>query len=319
MSKQWSCASLQAGYQVVMGEESEAELARQEAVLMKQIEADEEALTIPATVEELQQNLQTLNPPPDGPEPAAESTISELLREAARARILRMIAPKKKRTDLNVPDYVREQWQTGTKAKQEMEDLLLEQNGDKEKFLSELLLIVKKIKKFVLKQDQGWYSEAEMKSELGWQRIAGAKKVCEADLALHRRNQYDGQWEYYVTVRETAVHKQTHEITEEQRQAQKAAKPLEFKPDEFADLDKALARGSQPADLRDNYKKDGEKSIDELEQHVEKLQAEHSKLTDQMAKGEAEGFNTTTSRATASELQVPEPLSEGLHGCCQHL
>ena len=38
MSKQWSCASLQAGYQVVMGEESEAELARQEAVLMKQIE-----------------------------------------------------------------------------------------------------------------------------------------------------------------------------------------------------------------------------------------------------------------------------------------
>ena len=57
----------------------------------------------------------------------------ELLREAARARILRMIAPKKKRTDLNVPDYVREQWQTGTKAKQEMEDLLLEQNGDKDR------------------------------------------------------------------------------------------------------------------------------------------------------------------------------------------
>lgn len=37
-----------------------------------------------------------------------------------------------------------------------------------EKFLSELLLIVKKVKKFVVKQDQGWYTESEMKTELGW-------------------------------------------------------------------------------------------------------------------------------------------------------
>ena len=40
---------------------------------------------------------------------------------------------------------------------------------------------------------------------------------------LGRRNQYDGQWEYYVTVRETAVHSQTHEVTEEQKQAQKVS------------------------------------------------------------------------------------------------
>ena len=37
MSKQWSCASLQAGYQAVMGE-SDAELALQEEMLKKQIE-----------------------------------------------------------------------------------------------------------------------------------------------------------------------------------------------------------------------------------------------------------------------------------------
>ena len=37
-----------------------------------------------------------------------------------------------------------------------------------EKFLSELLLIVKKVKKFVVKKDQGWYSDAEMKTDLGW-------------------------------------------------------------------------------------------------------------------------------------------------------
>ena len=34
--------------------------------------------------------------------------------------------------------------------------------------MSELLLIVKKVKKFVVKKDQGWYSDAEMKTDLGW-------------------------------------------------------------------------------------------------------------------------------------------------------
>ena len=67
------------------------------------------------------------------------------------------------------------------------------------------------------------------------------------------------------------MHTQSHEISEEQRQASKvflaqllscpvvsvrnhsvydakATKPLEFKPDEFQDLDKAMARGSQAND-----------------------------------------------------------------------
>ncbi|CAE7588691.1 unnamed protein product [Symbiodinium sp. CCMP2592] len=335
MSKQWSCASLQAGYEAVMGD-SDADLAHQEEMLKKQIEemerlalmpmlASSTLAPVPEQADELRENLNTVNfpAPPAAVQPAeVPPEVQELLREAARARILRMIAPKKKRTDLSVPEYVREQWHRGTKAKSEMEELLLEHNGDKdrgsgvvktyvvclvscitysvveEKFLSELLLIVKKIKKFVVKKDQGWYTEPEMKADLG------AKKICEADPALHRRNQYDGQWEYYVTVRETAVHSQTHEITEEQRQSGKAAKPLEFKPDEFADLEKAAARGSQPSDLRANYSQDCQKSADGLEEHVLKLEAEHGKLTDQMAKGEADGFNTTSSSATASELQV---------------
>ncbi|OLQ08536.1 hypothetical protein AK812_SmicGene7937 [Symbiodinium microadriaticum] len=198
------------GYQAVMGE-SDADLALQEQMLMKQIEANEEAPTVPA--EELKENLkdhteeaeQAISEPP-AKKVKKEKTRRELLRDAARARILRMIA--------------------------EMEDLLLEHNGDKEVFLSELLLIVKKLKKFVVKKDQGWYTEAEMKADLKW------------------RNQYDGQWEYYVTVR--------------------ATKPLEFKPDEFQDLDKAMARGSQAndavgqsvlEDLQQNYTKDSQKYL----------------------------------------------------------
>ncbi|CAE7259502.1 unnamed protein product [Symbiodinium sp. CCMP2592] len=279
-----------------------------------------------------------------------------------------MIRPKKRRTDLAVPAYVGERWNSGTAAKTEMEDLLLETNGDKDKFMSELLLIVKKIKKFVVKRDQGWYTELEMKNDLGWARIQGAKKLCEADPTLHRRNQYDGQWEYYVTVRETAVQTQSHEVQEEQRQYQKASKPIEFKPDEFQDLDKAMARGSLPdsaavfmmtcrmfvagvcnphyvtpgqhkataerfmdsllakctkirgliKDLKANYSQDCQKHVDGLQEHVSKLETEHGKLTEQKAKGEVEGFNTGSSRATASELQVPEPLSDRLHGCCVH-
>ena len=36
------------------------------------------------------------------------------------------------------------------------------------------------------------------------------------------------------------------------------------------------------------------RSVDGLEDHVLKLETEHGKLTDQMAKGEADGFNTTS-------------------------
>ena len=85
----------------------------------------------------------------------------------------------------------------------------------KEKFIEELELIIKKIKKFTLHVDEGWYSESEMKGELNWsspgaylgtfrvnaiyigprcfnaasfrrQRIAGAKKLCEANPELVR-------------------------------------------------------------------------------------------------------------------------------------
>ena len=51
---------------------------------------------------------------------------------AAKARIARMVEAKKTRTDLNVPDWLRDEWAKGTKARSEMASLLQEVNWDKE-------------------------------------------------------------------------------------------------------------------------------------------------------------------------------------------
>ncbi|CAE7253899.1 unnamed protein product [Symbiodinium necroappetens] len=115
-------------------------------------------------------------------------TRRELLQEAAKARIARMTKPKRKRTDLNVPQFVIDKWNSGTSSKDEMAELLMRVNNDKDKFVEELELIIRKVKKFILHVNEGWYSESEMKAELKWsaQRIAGAKKLCEANPDLNR-------------------------------------------------------------------------------------------------------------------------------------
>ena len=42
-----------------------------------------------------------------------------------------MVAPKRKRTDLEVPAFVRDQWNKGTQAKEELAAALQEANWDK--------------------------------------------------------------------------------------------------------------------------------------------------------------------------------------------
>ena len=58
--------------------------------------------------------------------------LQELLKNAAKMRIRRMIAKKKRRTDLAVPAMVREQWDKGTLEKNEMAQLLMDSNWDKD-------------------------------------------------------------------------------------------------------------------------------------------------------------------------------------------
>ena len=62
----------------------------------------------------------------------------ELLRNAAKARITRMCAAKKKRTDLEVPGFLKEQWNKGTKEKEEMAQALQQVNWCKAIFLHSL-------------------------------------------------------------------------------------------------------------------------------------------------------------------------------------
>ena len=59
--------------------------------------------------------------------PSAE----ELLRNAAKARIRRMIAVKTKRTDLEVPGWVGAEWRKGTRSREQMASCLQEVNWDK--------------------------------------------------------------------------------------------------------------------------------------------------------------------------------------------
>ena len=60
--------------------------------------------------------------------------LEELLRAAAKQRIRRMTKAKRKRTDLQVPAYVAEQWNAGTEQREQMTDLLLELNGNKDPY-----------------------------------------------------------------------------------------------------------------------------------------------------------------------------------------
>ncbi|CAL1168956.1 unnamed protein product, partial [Cladocopium goreaui] len=95
----------------------------------------------------------------------------ELLRNAAKARIRRMVTPKSKRTDLAVPQWVAAEWNKGTREKEQMAATLQEVNWDKAKSVDEMQRIITSRKKVSIKKDQGWYSEAEMKQDLKWSSI----------------------------------------------------------------------------------------------------------------------------------------------------
>ena len=56
----------------------------------------------------------------------------EKLHLAAKARIRRMVAPKKRRTDLEVPGFVKEKWEAGGKSKDLLAELLKKVNFDKD-------------------------------------------------------------------------------------------------------------------------------------------------------------------------------------------
>ncbi|CAL1127048.1 unnamed protein product [Cladocopium goreaui] len=176
------------------------------------------------------------------PKKAPQRTRKERLREAAKQRIRRMVM-RHKRAHLNVPQFVVDEWKS--RDQNTMAHLLMEKNWDKAAFIAELEVIVTKKKTISIRVEEQWVSEKEMKSDLKWSplRIAGAKKVCEAKPDTHcRKNAYDGEFEFYVVVRETGARQL--EKTEEEilRSKKKADEGPTLGQDTFAGLEQAAQR-----------------------------------------------------------------------------
>ncbi|CAE7451470.1 unnamed protein product, partial [Symbiodinium necroappetens] len=224
-----------------------------------------------------------------------------------------MVRPKKRRTDLVVPASIKVHWDKGHYEKNSMADVLLHHNGDKNKFIATVETMIEKTNKVELVKDCGWYSESEMKSELGWSasRVSGAIKKCQQDPAnLIRSNEYDNVLEYWIVVRETG--KETQAITqrETERKVQEATdaptidahsfdKVKAFKERSDAQtavyqrfqeslLNKCTKLRSLVKDLRDNYGPDAKTSIAQLESHIAKLESEYRGLSDDLTKAEAD-------------------------------
>ena len=58
--------------------------------------------------------------------------VKEKLRNAAKQRIRRMCAPKKKRADLAAPQWLAEEWAKGSRQKDELAEVLQQVNWSKD-------------------------------------------------------------------------------------------------------------------------------------------------------------------------------------------
>ncbi|CAL1173775.1 unnamed protein product [Cladocopium goreaui] len=138
------------------------------------------------------------------------------LRRAAKARLSRWVKPKSKRVELNAPEFVREQWETGNKNV--IADVFSKVNFNQEIFVNQLRILVQKKKLVEVTITEGWFSEQELSSDFGWNKIDGAKARCKALGDSHfRHNMYDGSEEFWVIIKEegrrqdSLAYEETHE------------------------------------------------------------------------------------------------------------
>ncbi|CAE7211820.1 unnamed protein product [Symbiodinium necroappetens] len=164
----------------------------------------------------------------------------ERLLIAAKARISRMVAPKTRRKELEVPEFVKNHWFGN---KDEMAHLLLNLNFDKAKFINQLEVIISKKQKYTMTVDEGWYTNDEMINELKWsqKRALAAVKYCESVPDTHvRLNVYDSEKEYWVTLREKGTRKEQISHEEKHRSLQAVEEKLE--DDKFKRTEEALKK-----------------------------------------------------------------------------
>lgn len=125
-------------------------------------------------------------------------SLQQKLRMAAKARMMRWVKPKSKRKDREAPEWLKKEWAEG--SKNNIADLFSHVNFDQEsvvlvsvlhpavpirakntgftllslcvcvqaEFLNRLKVSVLKKQLVELTIDEGWYSESEMRGDLGW-------------------------------------------------------------------------------------------------------------------------------------------------------
>ncbi|CAK9032446.1 Uncharacterized protein SCF082_LOCUS20072 [Durusdinium trenchii] len=243
----------------------------------------------------------------------------ERLEEAAKAQVRRLCTLKKRRVALNVPNWLIEEYQKRPKI--ETARMLMAANFDKEQFINTLEIIVKKQLSQSITIESRWVSEKEMRDDLKWARIAGAKKACEAKRATHiRKNQYDGVEEFYVDVRETGERKEEEiQVSDKpalnhdafsglerlkdrvaadgkapSAEASAANQPIEKKLQKFMDsiVQKSGKCRALVRDIRTEYSNSPlmVRQAQDLENRVKDLDSQHEKCSNVMAKGEIQGF-----------------------------
>ncbi|CAE7191258.1 unnamed protein product [Symbiodinium pilosum] len=77
-----------------------------------------------------------------------------------------MVTAKSKRKDLEVPDFVRDEWANGNRSA--MAKILQDVNWNKEKFVAQVEVTIKSKHLVKLVVEEGWYSREEMITDLKW-------------------------------------------------------------------------------------------------------------------------------------------------------
>ncbi|CAL1159659.1 unnamed protein product [Cladocopium goreaui] len=226
---------------------------------------------------------------PPAPKREKLKTRQEKLREAAKARLRRMMQHHKTKVAYNVPEWV------------------------KEEFICQLEIVVTKKKAMTIRVDEIWASEKEMKEDLKWSpaRIAGAKKDCEAKGATHcRKNMYDNVDEYYVIVKETGSREEQATQEEIQRKIGKASDTPKIDDDGFAGIDARQAQvdASKAAAARPQgtpqLAQEMEVYVATLEAALKNLDEQYDKCHAAFSNGEVHAFKGECSKACAAEMKI---------------
>lgn len=161
----------------------------------------------------------------------------ERLLLAAKATIRRMVAHHKRRVEFEAPEHVKSAWGNAQDRTYLAQVLRGDCNFNKAEFSCRVGTYVQTKKKHKVVIDEGWFTEGELSTELKWSktRIEGALKKCRADPLLCRRNEYDGEEEFHVTIRERGSREQEKEWCKKETETkQKADGAVKIEDKEFS-------------------------------------------------------------------------------------